>query len=443
MKNILIIDTRQAPYELGYTNEGISSENTIELNFKVTTPYEQIEVTKQDGTVVIIEDNYLPYEIYKTQGQIKIRLLATDYTTDYILFNVQTDLEESDNVIVKSISNYYVIRKISSSGSGGNTGNHAELENLDYASSGHTGFASSTELYETMEKIEQVENNLNEVKENMTVTADNVYFEDGETLEEKQTNKSIDTNADNVYFDDGESLAEKYINGELGGGGATADEIILTYITSSNVNVAAGGVAEIEYNFAREVYTSRSGTEKVYVDGTVISSRSISQGDNTAYISNLTNGSHTVEIEVSSSGLVSSLVYSIEVIELSISSTFDGFSIYSGDITYRYTPVGNIEKTIHFIVDEETYGTTSVTESGKVMTYDLTGLTHGSHSLQVYMTAEINGSTITSNVLNYDLVVNNGGTTTIISCPFLITETINSHIITAKANMKNITTIHI
>lgn len=432
MRNILSIDIRTNPYSYGYTNEA-SNNNIIELNFTndLVLSNSYIEITKTDGSIVNVGlEETIDFSIFQNAGTIKVRLIADDFTSEYININVNENLETTDNAIVKIKDEEYIVKKVKP-GSGGGTHNHADLENLDYASSGHTGFASSSELYVYGEKVDQLEKNFKEEIEKATTTAEKVYFEDGETLAEKVENGEVNTTAENVYFDDGESLAEKYNNGELGsGGGSSDDEIILTYITNSSINIAAGGVATIQYGFAREIYTSRSGAEKVYVDGTLTSTRSISQGPNTVNISNLAKGTHSITIEVSSSGLTSSLVYSIEVIELSISSTFDGFSIYGSDITYRYTPVGNIEKTIYFIIDNEEYGTATVTESGKTMTYDFVGLSHGSHSLKVYMTADLGGSLITSNELIYDLVVNSGGTDIIIGCPFNITQATQGDLLT-------------
>lgn len=231
------------------------------------------------------------------------------------------------------------------------------------------------------------------------------------------------TYASRVIFDDGVSLAEKYAKGELGsgGGGGVDDDIILTTSTSSTIACVKGDTATIEYSFAREVQTTRLGNERVYVDGVLHSSKSIGQGNQIVTLTNLTNGTHTIEIQVSSGSLSSSLVFSVEVIELSISSTFDGFAIYTNPITYRYTPVGNVEKTMHFVIDEEDY-TQVVSESNKAMTYQFETLSHGNHKVSVYATAKVGTKDVSSNVLTYDLVVNNGGAETIIGCPFSVTK---------------------
>ena len=247
-----------------------------------------------------------------------------------------------------------------------------------------------------------------------------------EQVKEELTEKiEENTYASKIMFDDGVSLEEKYANGELGSGGGGGsgvdDDIILTTTSPSTVACGKGDDILINYNFSREVQKTRTGSEKIYVDGTLYSTRYVSQGDNVATISNLSPGSHNIEIQITSSGLSASLVYSAEVIELTISSTFDGFGIYTNPITYRYTPVGNIQKTIHVIVDDKEY-TQVVNESNKAMTYRFETLSHGNHKVSVYATAKVGDNDITSNVLTYDLVVNNGGSDTIIACPFDTTK---------------------
>ena len=93
----------------------------------------------------------------------------------------------------------------------------------------------------------------------------------------------------------------------------------------------------------------------MYVDGILYSTKSISQGNNVVIINGLSSGTHNIEIQITSGSLSSSLVYTAEVVELSISSTFDGFGIHTNPITYRYTPIGNVEKTLHFVIDKEEF----------------------------------------------------------------------------------------
>lgn len=66
-------------------------------------------------------------------------------------------------------------------------------------------------------------------------------------------------------------------------------------------------------------------------------------------------------------------------------------------MTFRYTPYGNISKTIVFTLDGVQVGTNTTTVTGRQLTYTLPLQKHGAHLLEVHMTAEINGNTVTSN----------------------------------------------
>ncbi len=120
MRNIVNIDITQTEYVLGYANEG-SDVNEIELQIissNLANPY--IEITTQDESIEITEIGAaLPFEIYKNIGTIKIRVIADDYTSDYISLKIPEELFESDNVIVKIEDGAYLIRKVKKSSGGG------------------------------------------------------------------------------------------------------------------------------------------------------------------------------------------------------------------------------------------------------------------------------------------------------------------------------------
>ena len=96
--------------------------------------------------------------------------------------------------------------------------------------------------------------------------------------------------------------------------------------------------------------------------------------------------------------------YSVSVVDVSVSSTFDASVPYSGQITYTYTPVGNVTKTMHFVVDDKELGTAEVSASGRQQSYVILAQTHGAHSLLVYFTATVDGVEIKSNELYYELI---------------------------------------
>jgi hypothetical protein len=124
-------------------------------------------------------------------------------------------------------------------------------------------------------------------------------------------------------------------------------------------------------------------------------------------------------------------VYSVNVVALTITSTFDATTAHSGDILYTYTPYGNVAKTVYFILDDEVIGTADVSTSGRQQPFTIPAQEHGAHTFKVYFETTIDGQTIPSNELYYDLIcVEEGNNTPIIASAFKKTsmvqlETIN------------------
>ena len=124
MRNLVNINTKKTPYLLGYCNESnCDNEITLQIEIEdVINPY--LEITLIDGTIQYTEIltitnnliNYtLPVNLYDSTGTLKLRVLADDYTSEYINFNIQNDLTDTDDVIVKIDSNEnYIIRKLKS-----------------------------------------------------------------------------------------------------------------------------------------------------------------------------------------------------------------------------------------------------------------------------------------------------------------------------------------
>lgn len=93
---------------------------------------------------------------------------------------------------------------------------------------------------------------------------------------------------------------------------------------------------------------------------------------------------------------------------------------YSDEVTFRYTPYGDINKTVHFVLDGKEIAGVETTASGRQMTYTLAKQSHGAHLLKVYMTASINNQDVTSESVYKDIVwVEQGNTTPIIGLTWL------------------------
>lgn len=225
----------------------------------------------------------------------------------------------------------------------------------------------------------------------------------------------------------GQGTKESVISGpyNLGaGGGGGAGGAGITSVSVKPViwpsTVAVGRDANISINWSSTVGEDKeptgAGTIYVSVNGKqalVLSNKE--QGIVELNLSEyLTAGSNSIQIRILDAyGTIGTLVRTITAVDLKLTSSFDSTSNYPGDINYTYIPYGNVLKTVHFIIDgEEASETQSVRTTGESQTYKITGLTHGSHTLEVYFTANINGETISSNSLFYDLVCYEKGNTT-------------------------------
>lgn len=209
---------------------------------------------------------------------------------------------------------------------------------------------------------------------------------------------------------DGEVVGDPVeIKGGSGTGtGATTVVKLVNMNGTSTLTIAAGQSALLKFNFTstEDDVATGNGSCRVTVNGSVKQTTNITQGLTEIDVKDyLVAGSNTVKITCTDTyGNYRNLTYYISVVELSISSTFDDSVPYSEDILFKYTPTGAIEKTVIFVLDGTTIGSSTITSSGKQSTKIISGLTHGVHTLEVYMTATLDGESMESNHLTYDII---------------------------------------
>lgn len=88
-----------------------------------------------------------------------------------------------------------------------------------------------------------------------------------------------------------------------------------------------------------------------------------------------------------------------------------------GTLSFDYTPHGAITKDVHFILDGEPVGVITTSASGIPMPYTLPAQAHGSHLLEAYITADINGHRKKSNTVLKDILfVDVNSRNPVISC---------------------------
>ena len=149
---------------------------------------------------------------------------------------------------------------------------------------------------------------------------------------------------------------------------------------------------------------------------------SVKQGTITRDIGEyLSAGSNTVDIYVNDIYRnTSQITFNITAVALSLASDFDNKIPYTGAFNYIYTPTGAVSKTVYFKLDGEEIGTATVTASGRQQTQPIPAQVHGSHTLEVYFTADFEGEDVESNHLFYDLIcLEDGNNTPIIASDFV------------------------
>lgn len=197
-----------------------------------------------------------------------------------------------------------------------------------------------------------------------------------------------------------------------GGGGGGGGDVVSAVFTATNTTgwssktIAKGATCEVSFNWSsiEDGNPTGDGAIRITVSEVVRATMQVSQGDVTIDLAPyLALGTNKVKVRLSDAyDQGKSIVFNITVIALSISSSFDDSMVYTDAFTFPYTPVGAVEKTVHFVLDGNQNGTVTTSVSGRQLSYPIPAQTHGAHSLWVYFEANINGETVRSNELYYE-----------------------------------------
>lgn len=249
----------------------------------------------------------------------------------------------------------------------------------------------------------------------------------GNTVEQQNTqiqqiNSKLGYFADELEVDDeglvyllnnGKQIAGPYgpfAGGGGGGGGGTNNAVLSVLNTSGWLSrtIAEGASCPISFSWSstEDNIPTGNGILVVRVDGIVRLNRSVAQGaveiDVSSYLSSGTNSVRITISDVYSNN--KSINYTVTTTVLSIKSSFDSTVPKTGSFSFTYTPTGNIEKTVYFIVDGNKIGEEKTNYSGRQLSYLIPAQAHGAHSLLVYFEANVGGSTLRSNELYYDVI---------------------------------------
>ena len=216
-----------------------------------------------------------------------------------------------------------------------------------------------------------------------------------------------------------------------GGGGSTAYVCrLINGMSSLKLSYPSGQSCVLGYSFY-EYYgneqTTVNATTEVYVktattDYVLARSDTVQQGSNTVDITSyLQPGTNYVKVQVTAgeSGTVKVLVYTINVVDISLTSSFDATQAYNSSISFLYRVTGrNIGKTMHFKIDDNPEWTVNIGTAHNVQlteTINLATYGHGDHVLKCWF---VTTEGATSPVLVYDIMFDASNVAPIISSTF-------------------------
>lgn len=243
--------------------------------------------------------------------------------------------------------------------------------------------------------------------------------------------------ADNLFFDPATSMLYLTSDGAIvgdgvtvstsgGSGSSSSNNAVLTMQNTTgwvykNISQSSACTLSFTWSSLEDGVTTGDGAVTVKVGGVLRYSATVKQGSVEIPVNTyLSTGSNAVRISVSDIyGNSRTLAFTINVISLTLTSSFDASMAYTGSITFPYVPTGSVEKTVHFILDGTEIGHAVTSVSGRQQSFTIPAQAHGSHTFHVYFEAVIDGETVPSNGLYYDIIcLEAGNTTPIISSSF-------------------------
>lgn len=209
-----------------------------------------------------------------------------------------------------------------------------------------------------------------------------------------------------------------------GGGGGGGSDLTYTIILSDLMNGQRDFVITEEeelilrysyHSFDEDNYQDGPGIGRYYVDGNLVMTTSVPQGENefnvTPYLIPKKQNSVKIEVE-NSEGTKKSRTYNVEVLALEITSTVAKLAHYTGRPQIPYTVTGSGVKTVYFEIDGLRFYQETVATSGISRQVQIPEQLDGPHILSIY--AEVSNGpvqTIRSNVLELGMLFHSSTTT--------------------------------
>ena len=198
-----------------------------------------------------------------------------------------------------------------------------------------------------------------------------------------------------------------------GGGGGSSSNYTLSLINEtgwSSKTIPNNGNCQIAFTWSSvdsNNLPSGDGVLSILINRVQRISMNIQQGLVRYDITNILQDStrNRVEVRVTDiEGSSRSIFYTVTSAAISISSNFDNSQPFSDSILFPFTPNGgNFQKTVHLLIDNHQIMTQTITANW-MTTYTIPKQSHGSHVIEIYFVCTIEGNTVESNHLKYEII---------------------------------------
>ena len=383
----------------------------------------------EDGTdktvVQFVNDAVESVDISDKLGKLTDRITGEDITVEaYVKQEVDAvdiseylkDYAKSDDVYTKDQT--YSIDEINN-----------KLENISLE-----GYATEEYVGSQLSPINTAITSINQTLEGIDKSP-NAYYTT--TYNEPYTLEGTEYTGENalvlyeIYNKDTENESRSVVSAHIitggSGGGSSSNTIKIERVTNSPLVVTADDKVIIEYNF---IGTDASGDDIGQGNVTwklgsqVIKTETVYTGINSVDLTeymNVGSDQKVTLIITDDIGTMQQKTWYVSVVDVKLVSEFDDRKKYTVNtpVSFTYTPYGAVDKTVHILLDGKEIDTVTSTKAaaGLSASYVVPAKEHGTHLLEVYMTATINGNDIESNHITKDIIwYDESSTVPVIGC---------------------------
>ncbi|MBQ6403730.1 MAG: hypothetical protein IJI27_07485, partial [Oscillospiraceae bacterium] len=211
-----------------------------------------------------------------------------------------------------------------------------------------------------------------------------------------------------LFDEGGNDLLSPLALPSMGGGGTAASDFHVTNSLPSRAFSVITGTQTVNLVFnATCTDIEDSSVEldmsmRITVNGSVVRSGvSVAQGQNTVnvaqYLAAGIENTVVLTVEDVANGTTKTLAYKITTVNYELTWNLEDFGVHGSDsVTARVVATGNGTKTLHVSIDGSERPTVPITTSGRTTTVTIPAQNHGAHAVEMWLTATVDGETVST-----------------------------------------------